>query len=330
MSHTSGLVTVFGGSGFVGRYVVRKLVKEGWRVRVAVRRPNEAMFVKTYGDVGQVELVLANVRNDRSVALALRGAEAAVNCVGILQEAKHQKFPAIQAEGAERIARLAAAEGVKNLVHVSSLSADPQSKSIYARTKAEGEASVTKHFPSAVILRPSVMFGPDDGFFNRFAAMSRLPWVLPLVGAGTLFQPVYVDDVAKAVALGVSGTVQAGVYELGGPDTASLRDLCSKMLGTVRRNRLIFNIPFPIAAINAWFFDMWTAVLLGMFQNRILTRDQVRLLRHDNVVGENALTFADLGIEPTPMAGVLESYLYCYRPNGQFAAIKESAENLSA
>ncbi len=330
MSHAPGLVTVFGGSGFVGRYIVRRLAKEGWRVRVAVRRPNEAMFVKTYGDVGQVEPVLANILDDYSVQAALGGADAVVNCVGILQESSRQKFHAVHADGAQRIARLATAGGVKSLVHLSALSADGQSDSTYAKTKAEAEALVSAHFPGAVILRPSVVFGPDDGFFNRFAAMSRLPLVLPLVGADTLFQPVYVDDVAKAAVLGVTGAAKAGVYELGGPDIESLRALTHKTLGLVRRKRLVFNIPFAIAAINAWFFDMWTAVLMGMFQNRILTRDQVRLLAHDNVVSEGARTLADLGVEPTPMAGNLENYLYCYRPNGQFEAIKESAGNLSA
>ncbi len=329
MSNLPKIATVFGGSGFVGRYIVRRLAKEGWRVRVAVRRPNEAMFVRTYGSVGQVEPILANIRDDDSTRAAISGADAVVNCVGVLQETSRQKFSAVQADGAGRIARIAAEEGVTNLVHLSALSADPDSDSKYARSKAEGEALVLESFPGAVILRPSVIFGNDDEFFNRFARMARFSVVLPLVGAETMFQPVFVDDVAQAAVLGATGAAEPGVYELGGPVARSFRNLMRGMLRIVRRRRILVNIPFSIARIQAWFLDMGSAAIGGLLVNRILTRDQVKLLAHDNVVGEDARKLTDLGIEPTPMDAVLESYLYCHRASGQYTAIKESAKRLS-
>jgi uncharacterized protein YbjT (DUF2867 family) len=208
----SKLVTIYGGSGFVGRYIARRMAQEGWRVRIAVRRPNEAMQVKTYGVVGQVEPVLCNIRDDASVRAAMRGADAVVNCVGILNENGKNKFVAVQGNGAERVARLAAAEGIARLVHLSAIGADSASKSVYSQTKAKGEAAVLAQFPAAVILRPSVVFGPEDGFFNRFAAMARMGPILPLVGAQTRFQPVYVDDVAQAAVKGILGTASAGTY----------------------------------------------------------------------------------------------------------------------
>jgi uncharacterized protein YbjT (DUF2867 family) len=330
MSGTPKLATVFGGSGFVGRYIAARLAREGWRVRVAVRRPNEALFVRTYGSVGQVEPILANVRNEASVRAAIQGADAVVNCVGILTQDRRQKFDAVHVKAAERIARIAAEEGASSLVHLSSLSADLSSESDYARTKAEGEAAVLAAFPTAMILRPSVIFGPEDQFFNRFATMARFTLVLPLVGAETLFQPVYVDDVAQAAVLGVKGGPQPGVCELGGPATRSFRELMHDMLQVVRRRRLLINIPFRIARINAWFLDVGAVMTGGLFPNRILTRDQVKQLAYDNVVSESARNLSDLGIEPTPMEAVLESYLYCHRASGQYTAIKESAKNLRA
>ena len=207
----SRLVTIYGGSGFVGRYIARRLAREGWRVRVAVRRPNEAVFVRPYGVVGQVEPVFCNIRDDVSVAQVMAGADAVVNCVGILNESGANGFDAVQAEGAARIARLSAEQGVARLVHLSALGADADSASDYARTKAEGEAAVQEHRPDAVILRPSIIFGPEDQFFNRFAGMTRMGPVLPLVGADTRFQPVYVDDVAQAAVKGVTGAAAPGV-----------------------------------------------------------------------------------------------------------------------
>ncbi|MDH5531583.1 MAG: complex I NDUFA9 subunit family protein, partial [Paracoccaceae bacterium] len=212
----SRLVTIFGGSGFVGRYIARRMAKAGWRVRVAVRRPNEALFVKPYGSVGQVEPVFCNIRNDASVQAALAGADAVVNCVGTFQKGGKNNFDAIQVEGAGRIARLAKAGGVTSLVHISAIGADAGSESDYCRTKAGGEAAVLEAFPTAMILRPSVIFGPEDGFFNRFAGLSRFGPILPLVGANTRFQPVYVENVAEAAVLGATGAA-TGVYEIGGP-----------------------------------------------------------------------------------------------------------------
>jgi len=325
MFDTPKLVTVFGGSGFVGRYITRRLAQDGWRVRVAVRRPNEALFVRTYGVPGQVEVILANIRDDASTRAAIVGSDAVVNCVGILNETSRQKFDLLHAQGAGRIAKLAAEEGVSTFVHLSSIGADTNSDSQYSRTKAEGEALVLGAFPNAVILRPSVIFGTEDRFFNRFAAFAKYTPVLPLVGANTRFQPVFVDDVAKAAVLGIDGKAAAGVYELGGPEVVRFRDLIHKMLHIVRRRKLVIGWPFWIARINAWFFDLFQSMSLGLFTNTILTRDQVRQLRHDNVVAQDAKTLADLGISATPMDVELGTYLYCHRPSGQFEAIKESA-----
>lgn len=324
----SKLVTIFGGSGFVGRYIARRMAKEGWRVRVAVRRPNEALFVRPYGVVGQVEPILANLRDEASVRAAIHGADAVVNCVGILVPRGKNRFDAVQAEGAARVARIAAEEGVQHLVHMSAVGADPDSDSLYASTKGKGEAAVLAAFPLAVILRPSIIFGTEDQFFNRFAAMTRMGPVLPVVGADTLFQPVYVDDVAQAAVMGVLGTAKPGIYELGGPEVDSFRGLMQRMLGVIRRRRLIVNTPFWIARIMAGVFDGLQTVTLGLFHNGLLTRDQVRNLARDNVVAEGRMNFATLGITPTAMDAVLEEYLWPYRPGGQYAEIKESARHL--
>ena len=325
----TNLVTIYGGSGFVGRYIARRMAKEGWRVRVAVRRPNEAIFVRPYGVVGQVEPVLCNIRDDASVAEALRGADAVVNCVGILAERGKNGFDSVQAEGAERVARLAAQDGVTRLVHVSAIGADADSDSDYARTKARGENAVINRFPGAVILRPSIVFGPEDQFFNRFAAMTRLGPVLPVVGAETRFQPVYVDDVAQAAVQGILGKAEAGVFELGGPDVATFRALMQKMLTVVRRRKLIMNIPFWAADLMARGMELGQTLSFGAVPAQI-TRDQVRNLRRDNVVAEDARGLSDLGIRATAMDSVLPDYLWRFRPSGQYDAIKESARNLRA
>lgn len=324
----SKLVTIFGGSGFVGRYIARRMAKEGWRVRVAVRRPNEALFVKPYGVPGQVEPLACNIRDDASVRAMIRGADAVVNCVGILNGVGKNTFDAVQAEGAGRIARIAAEEGVATFVHISAIGADADSDSAYARTKAEGEAAVLAAFPNAVILRPSIIFGTEDGFFNRFAGMARLGPILPIVGADTKFQPVYVDDVAQAAVKGVLGQAAPGIYELGGPEIDTFRGLMRRMLKVIHRRRAVIGIPFFLARIMAFVFDMVQAVTLGLIENKMLTRDQVRNLARDNVVAPGARGLSDLGITPTAMEAVLPEYLWRYRPAGQFAAIKESAKNL--
>ncbi|MCU0904787.1 MAG: complex I NDUFA9 subunit family protein [Tabrizicola sp.] len=324
----SKLVTILGGSGFVGRYVARAMAKEGWRVRVACRRPNEALFVKPYGVPGQVEPVACNIRDDASVRAVIRGADAVVNCVGILNSLGKNSFDAVQASGAGRIARIAAAEGVSTFVHVSAIGADTASDSDYARTKGLGEAAVLEAFPTAVILRPSIIFGTEDQFFNRFAGMTRMGPILPVVGAETKFQPVHVDDVAAAAVKGVLGKATPGIYELGGPEVDTFRGLMRRMLKVIRRRRAIVNVPFLVAKVMGFTFDMLQAVTLGLIENKMITRDQVRNLARDNVVSPDAKGFADLGIAPTSMEAVLPEYLWRYRPSGQYSAIMDSAKNL--
>lgn len=323
----SKLVTIYGGSGFVGRYIARRMAKAGWRVRVAVRRPNEAIFVKPYGVVGQVEPVLCNIRDDASVAEVMMGADAVVNCVGILAPSGKNTFESVQSEGAKRIARIAQQQGVRHMVHISAIGADADSESEYARTKAAGEAAVLEHMPGAIILRPSIIFGSEDQFFNRFASMTRFSPVLPVVGADTRFQPVFVDDVAKAAEQALTRGVAPGVYELGGPEIRDFRTLMGIMLKVIRRRRAIINIPFFVANIMGFVFDMANKVTLGLLPAQI-TRDQVRNLRRDNVVSADAKGFDDLGIEPTALEAILPDYLWRFRPSGQYAAIKESAKNL--
>ncbi|MBD3665446.1 complex I NDUFA9 subunit family protein [Sulfitobacter sp. TSTF-M16] len=324
----SNLVTIYGGSGFVGRYIARRMAKAGWRVRVAVRRPNEALFVRPYGVVGQVEPVLCNIRDDASVREVLKGADVVVNCVGILAESGKNRFEAVQAEGATRVARMAAAEGVARMVQISAIGADTEAESDYARTKGMGEEGVLKHMPDAHILRPSIMFGSEDEFFNRFAGMTRMGPVLPIAGGETRFQPVYVDDVAAAAEKCITGKAAPGIYELGGPDVETMRALMARMLGVINRRRLVINMPNFVARMMAFGFDMLQAVTLGLFSNTLLTRDQLINLQVDNVVAEGARGLEDLGIKPTTMESVLPEYLWRFRPSGQFDAIKKSARNL--
>lgn len=328
MSQSPKIVTIFGGSGFVGRYIARRMAKDGWRVRVAVRRPNEAHFVRPYGVVGQVEPILANIRDDASVRAAIAGADAVVNCVSVLQETGKQTFEALNDAGAGRVAKIAAEEGVGTFVHLSALGADLQSDSNSARTKAEGEQAVLAAFPSAMILRPSVIFGNEDQFFNRFADLTKLSPMLPIVGGDSLFQPVYVDDVAQASCLGITGDAAGGIYELGGPEADTLGNFIQRMLTVIRRSRLVINLPFFVGAIMGGVLEAMQFLTLGLFTNSILTRDQVKQLRKDNIVTEGAKTFADLGIEPTGVDAVIEDYLYQYRPYGQYAELTESAKNL--
>ncbi|MCO8143664.1 complex I NDUFA9 subunit family protein [Rhodovulum tesquicola] len=319
------LVTVFGGSGFVGRYIAQRLAAEGWRVRVAVRRPNEALFVRTYGAVGQVEPMLCNIREPASVADALQGADAAVNCVGILNEVGRNTFGLVQHHGARHVAEEAAKAGVGRLVHVSAIGADPDGKSAYAQTKGQGEQAVLASFPEAVILRPSVIFGPEDQFFNRFASMARFAPVLPVTGGNTLFQPVYVDDVAQAAVLGVTGKAAPGIYELGGPEVRRFADLMEEMLEVIGRpNRIVLNLPLFASAAMGTAFDLLQRLSLGLFTNSILTRDQVTNLALDNVVAEGMPGFAELGIAPVSMESVLPEYLWRYRTSGQFHGSREA------
>jgi NADH dehydrogenase len=311
-----GLVTVFGGSGFVGSHVVRALAKRGLRLRVAVRNPGRGYKLRMLGDVGQIEVVQANVRNPASIARALAGAQACVNLVGILHESGRQKFQSIHAMGARNLAEAAKAEGVERFVQVSAIGADPESPSKYARTKAMGEAAVREIIPSAVILRPSIVFGAEDSFFNRFAAMASFSPVLPLIGGGaTRFQPVFVGDVAAAVAGAVMDRATEGrTFELGGPGTYSFKALMQLICRETGRRPLLAPVPFPIAALIGLGGD-----LVGGLIAPPLTSDQVEQLRVDNVAAPGAPGLAELGVEPTPVEAMLPTYLFRYRKGGQYA-----------
>lgn len=329
MDQQQKLVTIFGGSGFLGRYIARRMALAGWRVRVAVRNPNAALFVRTYGKVGQVEPIIANIRNERSVSNAMLGADVVVNCVGVLIPRGKQTFAELHAEGAARIAQMAAKEGVSRLVHISALGADAKSASLYSQSKAEGEAGVLAAFPDAVILRPSVLFGTEDDFFNRFATLARLTPVLPITAGETLLQPVFVDDVAAAAEKAVREPVPAGIYELGGPEVISLKGVIEKMLTFIQRKRIIINLPTFAARIQAFFMELIDTMTGGLIP-AMLTRDQIRSLADDNVVADSAMGFDDLGITPAAMDEKLEDYLYCYRSYGQYADITASAKDMQA
>jgi len=306
------LVTVFGGSGFLGRYVVRALAGAGYRIRVAVRRPNLANYLLPMGHVGQIQIVRANVTDADQVAPALRGAKAAVNLVGILYESGRQRFQGVHAEAAGIVAEAARREGLQSFVHISAIGASAESESAYARSKAEGESRAREAFPDAALLRPSIVFGPEDDFFNRFAALARISPVLPLIGGGhTRFQPVYVCDVAEAVLRCATESETAGrTYELGGPSIYTFKELMQLVLAETHRRRLLLPIPFSIAMLNA--------SVLGLLPKPMLTRDQVRLLRQDNVVSPNARTLEDLDIEPDAVEAIIPNYLWRFRREGQF------------
>jgi len=309
------LVTVFGGSGFLGRHVVRALAKAGYRVRVAVRRPDLAGFLQPLGWVGQIHAVQANLRYPASVEAAARDADVVINLVGILFERGKQRFDAVQAFGAEAVALAAAAFGAR-MVHVSAIGADERSASHYARSKATGEKLVLAAVPAATILRPSVLFAPEDDFFNKFAAIARLSLALPLIGGGhTRFQPVFAGDVASAVVAAIEGRTDEGkTYELGGPEVKSFKELMQLMLALIERKRLLVSIPFALAKLQA--------SLLQLMPTPLLTPDQVELLRGDNVVSEAAVregrTLEALGIDPMAMETVLPTYLWRYRKAGQY------------
>ncbi|QEX14916.1 3-beta-hydroxy-Delta(5)-steroid dehydrogenase [Hypericibacter terrae] len=305
------LATVFGGSGFIGRYVVQRLAKRGWMVRAAVRRPDEALFLKPLGDVGQITPIAANLRHQGSVEAAVAGADAVVNLVGLLYQGGPQRFDAVHVEGAGRAAAAARKAGAAQFVQVSAIGADPASPAAYARTKAAGEAAVKSAFPQATVLRPSIVFGPEDQFFNRFARMARLTPVLPLIGGGhTRFQPVYVGDVADAVAAAVERQDAAGkTYELGGPEIRTFRELMVLMLQEIERRRLLVPIPFAIASLQG--------ALLQLLPMPPLTLDQVRLLKRDNVVTAGMPGLKELGVGATALELILPTYLARYRPGGR-------------
>ena len=318
MTSTSNkLVTVIGGSGFLGRHIVQALAKNGYRIRVAVRRPDLAGFLLPLGMVGQIRTVQGNVRYPASINAACAGADAVVNLTGILYPSGRQNFEGVHVFGAEAVARSAAAAGARTLIHLSSIGADPQSESEYARSKGEGEARVLKAFPRATILRPSVVFGPEDDFFNRFAGMARVMPALPLIGGGlTKFQPVYVGDIAQAVVKLIDhGGNDGMIYELGGPEVMTMKEIMEFVLKAVQRKRLLVPIPFSVAKLQA--------SVLQILPKPMLTMDQVKLLEHDNVVSREAIdegrTLEGLGIFPQGPEAIVPRYLEQYRRTGSYA-----------
>jgi uncharacterized protein YbjT (DUF2867 family) len=310
------LVTVFGGSGFIGTQAVRRLARAGWRIRVAVRNPNLGYRMRLHGDVGQIDVIQANTRNRASVLRALEGATAAVNLVGVLYETGRQGFQAVHAMSAQTVAEAAREQGVERLVQMSALGADPDSDSKYARTKAQGEVAARAVYADAVIVRPSIVFGQDDDFFNRFAAMASVSPLLPLVGGGhSRFQPVFVGDVAQALARVVTDAAAAGLtYELGGPAVYTFRQLMEMVLAETGRRRFLAPIPFPAARLIGMAGDLAAAIVKPP-----LTSDQVELLKTDNVVSGAYPGLPELGITPTTLEAVLPEYLYRYRRGGQYA-----------
>jgi uncharacterized protein YbjT (DUF2867 family) len=309
------LVTIYGGSGFLGRHVVRALAKRHYRIRVAVRRPELTGHLQPLGRVGQIHAVQANLRDPASVEAAARDSHVLINLVAILFERGRQRFDAVHISGAEHVALTAKTHG-SGLVHVSAIGADDNSSSRYGRSKAEGERAVLTAEPSAVIMRPSILFGPEDDFFNRFAALARISPALPLIGGGhTRFQPVFAGDVARAIADAVDGKLKAGTtYELGGPGVRTFKELMQFVLETIERKRLLVPIPFFAAKMQA--------ALLQFLPKPLLTPDQVELLRNNNVVSQTAITegrtFAGLGIGPEPIEAIVPSYLWRFRKTGQF------------
>lgn len=319
MSDRGKVVTVFGGSGFIGRHLIRKLARGGGEVRIAVRRPSEAGFLKTAGDVGQIVPMAVDVRDEASITLAIAGANAAVNLIGMLCPTRRQSFSDIHVQAAGRIAQVAKTAGVRRFVHVSALGADPGSASAYARSKAQGEEAVRSAFPEATILRPGVVFGPEDRFLNRFAALARVSPALPLIGGGqTRFQPVYVADVAEAIAAALDRSDVAGrTFELGGPQVFTLQELMLLILRITGRSRLLLAVSWGMAERLGGLLELIEPGL------PLLTRDQVELLRSDSVVAPNRPGLADLGLAaPAAIEAVASLYLARFARQGDFTATR--------
>ncbi|GGK35082.1 complex I NDUFA9 subunit family protein [Salinarimonas ramus] len=329
------LITVFGGSGFLGKVVCQVLARRGYRVRVAVRRPDLAYHLQPLGTVGQIMPVQANLRYPDSVKAALKNADGAINLVGILQESGKQTFSAVQTQGAAAVARAAAEAGIP-LAHVSAIGADPQSPSAYGRTKAEGEALVLEACPDAVVLRPSIVFGPGDGFFTRFAVLARALPVMPIAAADTRFQPVYVADVAEAIARAMDGTLKGGtVYELGGPEVLTFREVVEHVLRYTERRRMIVTLPGRLARMQAALTETLDKITMGLIPDEIvLTRDQLKMLEVDNVVSEAAKaqgrTLEGMGISPTSVEAIVPSYLRRFRRFGQFESKRDPRDGTAA
>ncbi len=308
-------VTIFGGSGFIGTRLVQRLARRGYRILVACRRPDLAGHVRTFGQVGQIQPVQANVRHPESVAAAVAGADVVINLTGIGFERARQRFDAVHVAGARAVAEAAAAAGATRLVHMSILGADEEAPSLFARSRARGEQAALGAFPDAVVVRPSILFGPGDGFFVRFANLARLFWVLPVIAGSTRFQPIYVGDVAEALARAADGAVKGGrPYELGGPDIETMHQLLERILRVTGRHRPLLPVPTSLVSFGA--------IFTGLLPKPILTRDQLAQLTVDNVVSDDARrhkrTIEAFGIEPATMDAILPTYLWRFRPHGQF------------
>ncbi len=318
---TAKLITVFGGSGFVGRHLVSALAKRGHRIRVAVRRPDLALHLQPLGTVSQIQPIQANLRYPGSIAAAVKGADAVINLVGILAESGRQTFSSVQAEGARNVAKACQDEGITNFVQMSALGADSNSSSVYAQTKAYAEQIAVQLVPTATIIRPSIVFGPEDNFFNQFAGLARMLPALPLIGGGdTRFQPVFVGDVAEIIAKAIDGEVKSGTtYELGGPDIMTFKEILQYILDITGRKRLLVPIPFSVAMVQA--------AIMEWLPGQMLTRDQVRLLQQDNVVSQDAImerrTLEGVGMKPASVAAIVPTYLYKFRKAGQFEKMNQ-------
>ena len=319
------LITVFGGSGFVGRHLVRALAKRGHRIRVAVRRPDLAFHLQPLGSVSQIQPIQANLRYPASVDAAVKSADAVVNLVGILAESGRQTFSSVQSEGARNVAKACQNANISNFVQMSALGADSNSSSVYAQTKAYAEHIASQLVPNATIIRPSIVFGPEDNFFNQFAGLAKVLPALPLIGGGdTKFQPVFVGDVAELIAKAIDGEIKLGqTYELGGPDVMSFKEILQYILDVTGRKRLLVPIPFPIAMVQA--------AIMEWLPGQMLTRDQVRLLQQDNVVSVEALaehrTLNGVGIKAASVSAIVPTYLYKFRKTGQFEKINKVEHN---
>ena len=319
------IATVLGGSGFVGRYVVRRLVKQGWRVRVAVRNPNDAIFLKTYGEVGQVEIFKCSIFDLNALSACIDGSSVVINAVaGLLNETSRKKFKKYYIQGPELIAKQCVKLNVKKLIQISSVGVDGKS-SIYSSSKAEGEYRITKIFPNVSIVRPSIIFGHEDRFFNRYASLATISPIIPIFGQKTKFQPVYVDDVALAVEKISMDKRLKGIFELGGPEILTFEELIKKMLFIIRRKRLVVNIPFNLAALMAGLFEILNKISLGLVPIPF-TQDNVQQLQIDNIISGDKKSFEDLGIKPQNVDTILPLYLYSYRPHGQYNEITHSGD----
>jgi NADH dehydrogenase len=325
---SSPIATIFGGSGFVGRYIVRRLVKSGWRVRAAVRYPNQALFLKTYGEVGQVEILQCSIFDRKSLQVTIPGSKVVINAVaGLLNETVRKKFKQYYIEGPGLIAEVCSEFSVESFIHISSVGVDKNSRSLYSSSKAKGEERVIHNFPNAIIIRPSLIFGHEDRFFNRYASMACYSLIVPLVGQNTKFQPVYVDDIAKAIESILIRPSVKGIFELGGPEVLSFNELVQKTLLVIRRKRLIVSIPFSIAKLMAITFELVNKVTFGLIKPAFTT-DNVEQLKKNNIVGIAEKSFKDLYIKPQAIDTIIPLYLYSFRQHGQYHDLTKSSKTL--